>query len=54
MTKGATIYEKDGLRFLQVVTRKADGFTGDVAMFPIRDKAEALAIAKRERAVFTA
>lgn len=42
-----------GSRMVQIVTRGDDGRAVSVQDFPCRDKAEALAIAKREGAVFT-
>jgi len=43
-----------GARIVQIVTRGTDGRCVAVEFFPAADKAEALAIAKREGAAFTA
>ena len=54
MTKGATMWTRDGTKMVHIVERLADGRTGSVVNYPVKDKAEALAIAKRECAKFTA
>ena len=54
MTKGATMWTRDGAKMVQIVERLADGRTGAVVSYPVTGKAEALAIAKREGAKFIA
>jgi len=54
MTKAATMWNRDGVKHVHIVTRLSDGRTGSVVIYPVKDKAEALDIAKREGAQFTA
>ena len=54
MTKGAIMWTRDGVQLVQIAERLANGRAGEVRDYPINSKAEALAIAKREGAKFTA
>ena len=54
MIKGATMWTCDGVQLVQIAERLANGRAGEVRDYPINSKAEAMAIAKREGAKFTA
>ena len=41
MIKGATMWTCDGVKMVQIVERLADGWTGSVVSYPVKDIAKA-------------